>query len=99
MIIQNGDLKGLTVGSDSGGPRRIEARKGIILASGGFGRSTEIKNLNPHEWSAAPSGNVGNGIRPGLEAGGILPEKNRNNGIFAPISILRHKNLLGQETG
>jgi succinate dehydrogenase/fumarate reductase flavoprotein subunit len=100
MIIENGDLKGLTVGSEnSGGPRRIEAREGIILASGGFGRSAEIKNLNPHEWSAAPSGNVGNGIRLGLEAGGILPEKNRNNGIFAPISILHHKSLLGQETG
>jgi succinate dehydrogenase/fumarate reductase flavoprotein subunit len=98
MIIENGGIKGLTVGT-GGSPRRIEGRKGVILATGGFGRSTEVKDLNPHEWSAAPSGNVGNGIRLGLEAGGILPEKNRNNGIFAPISILHHKNLLGQETG
>jgi succinate dehydrogenase/fumarate reductase flavoprotein subunit len=100
MIIENGGIQGLTVGSEkSGSPRRIQARKGTILATGGFGRSTEIKDLNPHEWSAAPSGNVGNGIRLGLEAGGILPEKNRNNGIFAPMSILHHKNFLGQETG
>jgi succinate dehydrogenase/fumarate reductase flavoprotein subunit len=100
MIIENGGIKGLTVGNEkSGSSRRIEARKGIILVTGGLGRSAEIKDLNPHEWSAAPFGNVRNGIRLGLGAGGILPEKTRNNGIFTPISILRHKSLLGREIG
>ena len=76
MIIENGGIKGLTVGNEkSGSSRRIEARKGIILVTGGLGRSAEIKDLNPHEWSAAPFGNVRNGIRLGLGAGGILPEK------------------------
>ncbi|KAJ5716807.1 hypothetical protein N7488_002453 [Penicillium malachiteum] len=66
----------------------IYARKGVVLASGGFGRSPEAKQYVPHEWCAAPRGNTGDGKRIGVESGGALPPKNPENAVFAPISIL-----------
>ncbi|KAH8901195.1 FAD-binding dehydrogenase [Thozetella sp. PMI_491] len=76
IIIQQGDEN-----------TAIEARKGVVLASGGFGRSAEAKKYLPHDWTAQPAANVGDGKRMGLESGAVMPPPNKNNGIFAPISI------------
>jgi succinate dehydrogenase/fumarate reductase flavoprotein subunit len=70
----------------------IGATKGVVLASGGFGRSEEAKNYVPHEWCAQPRGNVGDGKRIAIESGGIFAERNPDNAIFAPISLLKVKN-------
>jgi succinate dehydrogenase/fumarate reductase flavoprotein subunit len=92
-IVQNGTVTGLIVNKD-GQQLSIRARKGVVLAAGGFGRSTEDqrKYIPPYHWSAQPRGNTGDGKRIGLEAGGVLGEVNPENAIFAPISILRVKN-------
>jgi succinate dehydrogenase/fumarate reductase flavoprotein subunit len=67
----------------------IHAAKGVVLASGGLGRSEEAKKYMPHEWTAVPRGNTGDGNRIGVESGGTLPPPNPYNGIFAPISLLQ----------
>ncbi|KAK7203024.1 FAD binding domain-containing protein [Myxozyma melibiosi] len=85
-ILDNGRVTGIEVVHD-GVLQRIEARKGVVLASGGFGRSPEARTVVPHEWCACPSGNTGDGKRIGLESGGALPPKNVDNAIFAPISL------------
>lgn len=70
----------------------IGATRGVILASGGFGRSEEAKKYVPHDWCAQPRGNVGDGKRMAIESGGVLPEPNPDNAIFAPISLLKVRN-------
>ena len=67
----------------------LTSRKGVVLASGGFGRGQEGQKYLPHIWSAQPSSVVGEGIRIGKQFGATLPPPNADNGIFAPISLLR----------
>ncbi|KAL5354741.1 hypothetical protein ACLOAV_000830 [Pseudogymnoascus australis] len=92
-IVEAGKVVGLVISKDDGRPVAIRANKGIVLASGGFGRNIEeAKKYVPHEWCAQPRGNVGDGKRMGIESGGVLAERNPENAIFAPISLLRPAN-------
>jgi hypothetical protein len=76
----------------NGKTQSIGASKGVVLATGGFGRSPEAKKYVPHEWTAVPRGNTGDGARIGLENGASLPAIRPANAIFAPISLLHVKN-------
>ncbi|MCU1223489.1 MAG: hypothetical protein JWQ42_1582 [Edaphobacter sp.] len=38
-----------------------------------------------------PEENVGDGIRLGQEAGGVLGKLNPENGVWAPVSVIRRK--------
>jgi succinate dehydrogenase/fumarate reductase flavoprotein subunit len=91
--LSEGQVNGLVVNKE-GKELVIKARKGVVLGSGGFGRSTDDqrKYIPPYHWSAQPRGNTGDGKRIGLEAGGTLGEVNPDNAIFAPISLLQVKN-------
>lgn len=76
-ITEGGKVVGLVISKDGGREVVIRAKKGIVLASGGFGRnSDEAKKYVPHEWCAQPQGNVGDGKRMGIESGGVLGERN-----------------------
>lgn len=90
-ITEGGRVIGLVVSKD-GQDVPIGATKGVVLASGGFGRSEEAKKYVPHEWCAQPKGNVGDGKRMAIESGGVVGERNPDNAIFAPISLLKVKN-------
>ncbi|KAJ9132419.1 hypothetical protein NKR23_g11221 [Pleurostoma richardsiae] len=90
-VIRQGRVTGLRV-RHGGKEKTVYARKGVVLASGGFGRSEEAKQFVPHDWCAAPRGNTGDGKRIGVECGGALPPKNAMNAIFAPISLLHVSN-------
>ncbi|KAI9836038.1 MAG: hypothetical protein M1819_001649 [Sarea resinae] len=85
-IVDSSRVAGLVV-RKNGKDVSIGTRHGVVLASGGFGRSEEMKSYLPHEWSAQPRGNTGDGKRIGLESGGALGPVNPDNGIFAPISL------------
>jgi succinate dehydrogenase/fumarate reductase flavoprotein subunit len=88
ILDDSGRVIGL-VALSNGKEVRIGARRGVVLASGGFGRSEEAKTYVPHEWCAQPRGNVGDGKRIGVASGGTLGPRNPDNAIFAPISLLR----------
>lgn len=90
-VFDQGRVTGLKLVQE-GKEREIHARKGVVLASGGFGRSEEAKQFVPHEWCVQPRGNTGDGKRIGVESGGALPPKNPMNAIFAPISLLHPSN-------
>ncbi|KAH7264556.1 FAD binding domain-containing protein [Fusarium solani] len=78
------------VAEDSQGhAKEFVATKGVILASGGFGRSQDARAYLPHDWSVQPKGNVGDGQRMGREVGAAMPPPNPKNGVFAPLSLLR----------
>jgi succinate dehydrogenase/fumarate reductase flavoprotein subunit len=90
-ILEDGKISGLL--ASKGGEQNVQlgARKGVVLATGGFGRSAEAQNFLPHIWSAQPSGNVGDGKRMGFESGAAFPPQNPINGVLAPISLLHLK--------
>ncbi|KAL4936480.1 hypothetical protein BDV06DRAFT_216642 [Aspergillus oleicola] len=87
-ILEEGRVTGLKV-LRNGDIISLRTRKGVVLASGGFGRSPEAREYLPHEWTASASGSTGDGKRIGLQSGGALPPKTPMNGIFAPISLLK----------
>lgn len=92
-VLDQGQVVGLSA-IKSGREITIQARKGVVLASGGFARSPDARDFVPHDWTAAPRGNTGDGKRIGAESGGALPPKNPMNAIYAPISLLNVANGL-----
>lgn len=72
----------------NGQPTRVQARLGVVLASGGLGRSPRSQQVVPHEWSVAPRGNQGDGISIAEQVGAQTSPRNKSNAIFAPISLL-----------
>lgn len=58
-----------------GHAKEFVATKGVILASGGFGRSKDARTYLPHEWSVQPKGNVGDGQRMGREVGAAVSHR------------------------
>ncbi|WP_321818693.1 MULTISPECIES: FAD-dependent oxidoreductase [unclassified Paraburkholderia] len=71
----------------------VTVRKGVVLASGGFGANSKMLEkyipLPDVHLSAQPIENVGDGIRLGQEAGGAFAHPNVSNGIWAPCSAHR----------
>lgn len=77
------------------GEVRIEARRGVLLACGGFSHDPERKKaLYPHvaagaeHASAVPASNTGDGLRLGESAGGVVEKTLPNAGAWAPSSII-----------
>jgi 3-oxosteroid 1-dehydrogenase len=69
---EDGTVEGAVVDGATG-PRRIHARRGVILACGGFDHDAELraKHLDPEleDWSMGAATNQGDGIRAGGELG------------------------------
>lgn len=71
----------------------IHARRGVVLACGGFPHDRQrIAQLMPHapggdqHYSAAPRENSGDGLRLGEQAGGLVPTTAVHSGAWAPVS-------------
>jgi len=90
-LLENGRVTGVVINKD-GQRLRVRAKQGVVLASGGFARSSELsrKYLSNPDWTVSPRGNVGDGMRFGLASGGSLPAPlGENAALWSPISILR----------
>jgi succinate dehydrogenase/fumarate reductase flavoprotein subunit len=92
-IVHNGQVSGLLIQKD-GRKLQVQAKKGVVLASGGFARSAALsrKYLPNCDYTAAPRGNQGDGLRLGVASGGILGTPNEDNGLWAPISQYQTRN-------
>lgn len=95
LIMDTGRVSGVLVQSQ-GKTLRVLARKGVFLATGGFGRNPELRQklmpqpVAPH--SIAAPGNTGDGIRLGLQAGAMLDEDGQGPGAFwSPVSVTQRK--------
>lgn len=80
------------------GEREIRARRGVVLAAGGFPHDPERqRQLFAHvaggerHYSAAPPSNTGDGLRLGEAAGGHIGACAHASGAWAPVSRVRRK--------
>ena len=74
VIERDGRVVGAVV-EHNGKTVRVEARKGVLLAAGGFEKNLQMREeYQPHpittEWTATRAPNEGDGIRMGMELGG-----------------------------
>lgn len=73
LVFEDDAVVGVVAEQD-GKPIRIHARKGVILAAGGFAHNQQMREefqLSPvsTKWSSANKGDTGDAIRLGIEAG------------------------------
>jgi len=89
LIQDNGRVSGVVAEID-GQPATVIARRGVVLASGGFGANPAMRRrhipMADEGWSLQPEGCLGDGIEMGIAAGGVLNQDNVANGIWSPMS-------------
>lgn len=93
LLIEEGRVAG-AVAETPAGRTMFRARKGVVLAAGGFPHDIARKaKMFAHaptgreHWSAAPRANTGDGLRLGESAGGRVREDLSNAGAWAPVSL------------
>ncbi len=94
LVIEKGTVRGATIERD-GQAVHVEARRGVVLACGGFPRDSERrKRLFPHRehWSPAPESNTGDGLRLAESAGAELDETLPNAAAWVPVSLVSREN-------
>jgi succinate dehydrogenase/fumarate reductase flavoprotein subunit len=91
-----GQVSGVVVERD-GAETLVEARRGVVLAAGGFPHDLERRRrLFPHaptgeaHWSPAPPGNTGDGLRLGEEVGAAVDETLPHAAAWVPVSRVPH---------
>ena len=77
LQIEDGKVTGVTVTRPDGEPVVVRARKGVLLASGGFEQNAEMRAKYQRapigsDWTVGSPGNTGEGIQLGEAAGGVL---------------------------
>lgn len=96
LALEEGRVTGVVLGDGT----RLRARRGVVLAAGGFPHDAELRAryLPPAAGlhSAACPTNTGDGLRLAFAAGARLVEQNTHNAYWTPVSRLRHAD--GTET-
>ena len=78
----------------NGGEMIVKTRKGVVLATGGYGHNKAFREkfmpqpTPPHSLSYA--GNTGAGIAIGEKLGAALSPERCSSGLWTPVSITRH---------
>jgi succinate dehydrogenase/fumarate reductase flavoprotein subunit len=99
-LIREGDrVSGVLVGRKDGGTVRVRARRGVVLAAGGFPQDTQRrKELFPHaptgneHLSPAPHTNTGDGLRLAESVGAQVARDLPNAGAWIPVSKVLRRN-------
>ncbi|KQV41380.1 FAD-dependent oxidoreductase [Rhizobium sp. Root1204] len=97
LVIEGGRVVGAIVKSE-GRTTEIRARRGVVLATGGFPHNTELrKALYPHaqtgteHYSPAATGNTGDGLRAAEKAGAIFEDRYPQAAAWVPVSLVPKK--------
>lgn len=89
---ENDRVVGVTVDKE-GRQIRLHARRGVVLATGGFPWSETLRNQHYPQptgpWSMSPQDNAGGGIDLGRQAGATLGRGHFSPAFWAPVSILQ----------
>ena len=94
LVTQNGRVTGLVVEHD-GQELTVTARKGVVLACGGFAadpaaRAQHYPYADFHQ-TQVTEGNTGDGQRMAVEAGAVIQQDNARNGFWCVASELKRK--------
>jgi succinate dehydrogenase/fumarate reductase flavoprotein subunit len=97
LIVEGGAVRGAVVARD-GRDVRVLARRGVVLACGGFPHDlARRQKMFPHapdgtaHWSPGPEGNTGDGLRLAEKAGGRVDDTLPNAAAWVPVSITTRK--------
>lgn len=97
LVLEQGRVSGVLCRT-SQGMLRVSARKGVVLATGGFPHDLQLRSRHyPHasgpqqHVSPAPSTNTGDGIRLAIGAGARTPALS-DASCWAPVSVVRYRN-------
>ncbi len=89
-LIVDGGVRGAVV-RRGGKEFRVRARRGVVLAGGGFPASAALREKHfPHptaRHTAAYEGCVGDTLRLGEEIGGVLARSSEDNALWFPSSV------------
>lgn len=92
LVMDDGRVCGVVVERD-GQPVTIRARRGVLLASGGYGANAQMRAqyipMAQHHHSLQPDGNVGDGVHMGTRVGGFHDPAHAGDCIWTPVSVLR----------
>jgi succinate dehydrogenase/fumarate reductase flavoprotein subunit len=97
LIVEDGAVRGAIVERD-GKPVRVTAKRGVVLACGGFPHDVERrKAMFPHaptgaeHFSPGPTGNTGDGLRLAEAVGGKVEDSLPNAAAWVPVSVTTRK--------
>ncbi|VTU27117.1 FAD-dependent oxidoreductase [Variovorax sp. PBL-E5] len=92
LTLKDGRVTGAEI-EHEGQRIRVAARCGVLLATGGYGASEQMRRKHipfaEHHHSLQPEGNVGDGVRLGRSAGGMHDPAHAGDCIWTPVSVLR----------
>ena len=95
LLTAGGAVSGVVV-KRNGVPVRVTARRGVVLASGGFSANAQMRQryipFAQHHISLVPEGNTGDGLNTALELGAQFDGVNLSNAGWVVVSVLREKN-------
>ncbi|OUL99658.1 FAD-binding protein [Variovorax sp. JS1663] len=91
LLVESGRVAGAVIERD-GKPMRVRAKRGVVVATGGFPWSADLRaRLYPQPtgpWSMSPRDNAGEGIEMARAAGATLGKDFFAPAFWAPVSIL-----------
>lgn len=93
-LVRDGERIAGAIVVQQGQRRFIRARRGVVLAAGGFPHDKERREALfrfPEHWSAAPLSNTGDGLRLGESAGGVVRKDLVSQAAWAPVSLVRRR--------
>lgn len=97
LIVEDGAVRGAIVERE-GRLVRVRAKRGVILACGGFPHDVERrKAMFPHapdgagHYSPGPIGNTGDGLRMAEAVGGRVEDTLPNAAAWVPVSLTKRK--------
>ncbi|MDM0021791.1 FAD-binding protein [Variovorax saccharolyticus] len=92
LISESGRAVGAVVRHE-GRTKRVRARHGVILATGGFPHNAKMRQElgpnHPHDRSVGWEANVGEGINAARQIGAVIDYKVVGPGLWQPSSLLR----------
>ena len=98
LTTEDGRVTGAVLGT-AGGPVTVRARRGVLLAAGGFPndvrRRRELFPRTPtgeEHWTLAPPETTGDGVRLGESVGGRLDTSLASPAAWCPVSLVRYRN-------
>ncbi|CAM5185608.1 3-oxosteroid 1-dehydrogenase [Castellaniella defragrans] len=93
LVREQGRVTGAVVGTPDGRRRRIGARRGVVLATGGITRHPTLRNqLFPEGargLSLSPETHTGDGVSQGQSVGAHIESTGDSPGLWMPCSIRR----------